>query len=134
MRNSKTSDIAEKRLVAKSNPIFDDPPPSFLSICRYLVTLEQHISKYSNDISRLFSLSLEFERKEAGSSNELLTADNMKFLAELQIQIKEQIVLGILPQQMHRIAKSFVNDLARLVQKNAEKKEKMLIDIEMPQI
>lgn len=117
--------------------IQDDPPPTFLSICRLLVTLEQHISKFSVEIMRLFSLSLSLERQEVGSSNELLTMDNLNFLAQLKHYLKDQIVEGELPQQMLGVARTFVNDFDRLVlekvPKDSGRKEEPLIDIEMLQ-
>lgn len=118
---------------------FEDPPPTFLSICRFLITLEEHISKYSQDINRLFTSSLSLERDKPGSSNELLTTDNLKLLEQLKHHLKDQIVEGFLPLRMLSIARSFVNDFDRLVKENVpevkeevvEKKPEMLIDIEM---
>lgn len=118
------------------NDACDDPPPSFLSICRLLVTLEQFISKYSNDISRLFSLSLSLERESIGSSNSLLTLDNLKLLDQIKNHMKDQIIHGHMPVKMLGIARTFVNDFERLVKENGPvkvKQENMLIDIEMPE-
>jgi hypothetical protein len=80
----------------------EDPLPNFLSIFRLLITLEQHISKYSNDIRRLFSLSLSYERQKTGSSNELLTMNNINILVQLKHHLKDQIVEGHLPANVRR--------------------------------
>lgn len=115
-----------------------NPATTFLSICRYLVTLEQHISKYSTDIKGLFMSSLELERQKTGSSNKLLTTNNLKILGDLKHHLKDQIVLGLLPMKMLGVARSFVNEFDQLVKENetlrtppAMNKKKLLIDFEL---
>lgn len=94
--------------------ISDDPEPSFMSVCRYLITLEEHVAKYSNEIRALFNLSLKMEREKIGSSNQLLTKENFEKLAELKYYLNDQIVLGLVPETMVVVARSFVNELGRL--------------------
>lgn len=113
-------------------------PTTFLSVCRFLVTLEQHISKFSTEINSLFSSSLNLERQETGASNQLLTNNTLKFMAKIKRHLKDQIVLGMLPMKMLTVARSFVNEFDQLVQENelkcsptVDKQKKMLIDYEM---
>lgn len=83
-------------------------------ICRYLITLESHISEYSNEIKSFFNLSLNKEREVFGSSNQLLTEEIIKKLMKLKEYLKDQIVLGLIPQKMLGVARSFINDFDQL--------------------
>lgn len=111
---------------------------TFLSVCRYLVTLETHISKFSNEINGLFTSSLNLERQETGSSNQLLSSKTLSLLANLKHHLKDQIVLGIIPIKMLGVARSFVNEFDQLLKENevieappVEEKKKLLIDFEL---
>jgi hypothetical protein len=108
-----------------------------MSICRLLITLEQFISKYSTEIHRLFTSSLAQERKKIGSSNDLLTVDNLNFLALLKHHLKDRIVQGELPKLMLGVARSFVNDFDQLIQGKVvgnSSEVGPLNDVEMPQV
>lgn len=94
--------------------ISDDPEPSFISICRFLITLEEYITAYSNEIRIWFNLSLKMEREKIGSSNQLLTKEVFKKFVDLKFNLKDQIVLGLLPEMMVGVARSFVNELGRI--------------------
>lgn len=94
----------------------NDPKPTFLSVCRYLKTLEEYLGDYSSDIKSFFQRALDMERQATGSSNKLLTDENEERLTNLKNFLKDKIEHKLIPEKMLGIARTFVNEFLELME------------------
>ncbi|KAG5677366.1 hypothetical protein PVAND_007130 [Polypedilum vanderplanki] len=85
-----------------------EPEPSFMTLCRHLVTLERFIDNITmTRIRQLFTKSIELEREEFGLSDTIIDSEILKFLHSIQSSIEKNSS----PFKPHQIIDAFTRAL-----------------------
>lgn len=96
---------------------FPKNEPSFMTLCRHLVTLEQFIDNTTmTRIRKLFTKSIELEREEFGLSDSIINSEILKFLHSIQTSIEKNDS----PCKPHQIVDAFTRALFHLTINYAE--------------
>lgn len=94
--------------------------PTFLSMCRQLTSLEDFLEdNLKSGVKDLFLKSVELERNSIGSSNTLLTMENLDFLFNIKSALSKR--LDTIPFKFLRFINLFYDDMLHFTETFATK-------------
>jgi hypothetical protein len=94
--------------------------PTFLSMCRQLTSLEDFLEdSLRTGVKDLFLKSIELERNSLGSSNTLLTMENLDFLFVVKASLSKR--LDTIPFKFLRFINLFYDDMLHFTETFATK-------------